>query len=441
MVEPESQAPVWKSRRVLSWALYDWANSAFATTVMAGFFPVFFKQFWARDLAVSESTFWLGVVNALASLCVVILAPLVGAIADYSGAKKRFLLFFALSGVVMTGGLFWVAQGYWAMAVVLYAMAIIGFSSSIVVYDALLVDVAGKRQLDFVSALGFAAGYLGGGLLFAINVLMTRYPQAFGLADTATAVRYSFLSVAIWWAVFSLPVLLFVEEHTDGVRRMGWRQALWGGVNRLQDTFHQVRQLKQTLLFLLAYWCYIDGVDTIVRMAVDYGLSIGFEANSLMVALLITQFVGFPAALVFGRLGERWGPRMGIMIAIFVYLLAILWAYRMDSPREFYLLAVAIGLVQGGIQSLSRSFYVRLIPKSRSGEFFGFYNMMGKFAAVLGPFIMGMVSVATDSPRLSILSVASLFILGGFLLLRVDPEEGARQARAWEEGAVARDNP
>lgn len=426
---------LWKSPKVLSWALYDWANSAFATTVMAGFFPIFFKQFWAQDLPVSESTFWLGMVNALASICVVIMAPLIGAIADHSSAKKRFLLFFAMSGIVMTGGLFLVGQGHWVMAVTLYALAIIGFSGSIVFYDALLVDVAQKRELDFVSALGFAAGYLGGGLLFTLNVLMTLYPGFFGLTDATEAVRVSFLTVAIWWSVFSIPVFLFVEE-AGTAKPMSIVRSIQGGVGRLLSTLHQVRQLKQTFLFLLAYWCYIDGVDTIVRMAVDYGLSIGFEANSLMVALLITQFIGFPAALIFGRLGEKRGPRQGIMIAIFVYLLVILWAYRMDSQIEFYVLAVAIGLVQGGIQALSRSFYARLIPRNQAGEFFGFFNMMGKFAAVLGPLLMGMVSVATDSPRLSILSVAILFILGAFFLSRVDPEQGARQARALEQEPV-----
>ncbi|MES9844592.1 MAG: MFS transporter [Candidatus Sedimenticola sp. PURPLELP] len=426
-----SAPPFWRRRKVVSWALYDVANSAFATTVMAGFFPVFFKQYWASDMSASESTFLLGNINAFASILVVALAPILGAIADHGGVKKRFLMFFTAMGIVMTGGLYLTAQGNWAMALTLYAMGVLGFSGSMIFYDALLINVAREKELDYISALGFSVGYLGGGVLFAFNVLMVIYPSSFGLPDAATAVRFSFISVAVWWALFSIPVFLFVSEPRPKLD-VGWIETVRGGFQRLKATFHQVRALKQTFLFLLAYWCYIDGVDTIVRMAVDYGLALGFEANGLMIALLITQFVGFPAALFFGYLGERRGPRQGIMIAIFVYLLVILWAYRMESQLEFYLLAATIGLVQGGIQSLSRSFYARLIPRDQAGEFFGFYNMLGKFAAVLGPLIMGWVSVLTDSPRLSILAVAVLFIAGGILLAMVKTEEGQEQARLLE---------
>lgn len=417
--------------RILSWAFYDWANSAFATTVMAGFFPIFFKQYWAGGLAATESTFLLGSANSLASLVVVALAPMLGAIADRGSAKKRFLVFFAAMGIVMTGALFLVAQGAWSMAVTLYALAIIGFSTSNVFYDALLVDVAGESRVDIVSAFGFALGYLGGGLLFAFNVLMTLHPDWFGLAGPAEAVRWSFLSVAVWWALFSIPVLLFVHEKRPR-ERPGWAASIKGGLRQLAATLGKIRTLRVTFLYLLAYWLYIDGVDTIVRMAVDYGLAIGFDANNLMLALLITQFIGFPAAIVFGRLGERWGPKRGIQVAIAIYLLVIYWAYGMSSTWEFYALAASIGLVQGGIQALSRSLYTRLIPRDQAGEFFGFYNMLGKFAAVLGPLLMGWVGVVTGSPRLSILSVAVLFLAGGLLLALVDEKKGQEMARSLE---------
>lgn len=423
---------VWKDRQVLSWALYDWANSAFATTVMAGFFPLFFKQYWAADLDAGSSTFWLGGFNAIASLVVVLLAPLLGAIADQGSARKRFLRYFALMGIVMTGGLYLVAAGAWLMALTLYAMAVIGFSSSNIFYDALLPEVARESELDLVSAIGFALGYLGGGLLFAVNVWMTLDPALFGLADTAAAVKSSFLMVAVWWAVFSVPVLLFVPEPSRPAR-VGWLAGVKAGVRQLRSTFSRLRLLRQTGLFLVAYWFYIDGVDTIVRMAVDYGLALGFDANGLIVALLITQFVGFPAAILFGKLGERFGPRQGIFVAIGVYLVIILWAYQMSQEWEFYLLAVGVGLVQGGIQALSRSFYVRLIPSDKPAEFFGFYNMLGKFAAVLGPLMMGMVSLMTGSPRLSILSVALLFVVGALLLKQVDEAAARTQARLLEE--------
>nr|WP_305792832.1 MFS transporter [Sedimenticola hydrogenitrophicus] len=399
---------------------------------MAGFFPLFFKQYWASGLDAGESTFMLGSFNALASMVVVLLAPLLGAIADRGSARKRFLLFFAIMGIIMTGSLYLVAAGGWMLALALYTLAVIGFSSSNVFYDALLIEVATEPELDMVSSFGYALGYLGGGILFAVNVWMTLDPPLFGLADAAAAVKASFLMVAIWWAVFSLPVLLFVPEPVVSTTR-GWLTGIRAGVQQLRYTFSRLRLLRQAGLFLVAYWLYIDGVDTIIRMAVDYGLALGFDANDLIVALLITQFVGFPAALLFGRLGERFGPRQGIFVGIGVYLVIILWAYQMSQVWEFYLLAVAVGLVQGGIQALSRSFYARLIPVDKPAEFFGFYNMLGKFAAVLGPLLMGMVSVATGSPRLSILAVAVLFVAGALLLKRVDETAARAQARLLEE--------
>ncbi len=419
--------------------MYDWANSAFATTVMAGFFPLFFKKYWADGMAAADSTFMLGNANALASILVVILAPILGAIADKGGAKKRFLLFFAMMGVVMTGSLYMVAQGAWAMALIVYIMAVLGFSGSIVFYDALLLDVAEEKEFDLVSAVGYSLGYLGGGLLFAFDVLLTIYPTAFGLDDVTHAVRVSFLSVAIWWGLFSIPVILFVKEDRSDAT-LGLAAAVSGGLVQLRQTFRRIRTLKITFLFLIAYWLYIDGVDTVVRMAVDYGLSIGLESKHLMLALLLTQFVGFPSALVFGRFGEKRGARKGIMLAIFVYFLVIVWAYQMRQVWEFYVLAVVIGMVQGGIQALSRSLYARIIPRSESGEFFGFYNMVGKFAAVLGPLIMGWVSIATGSPRLSILSVLILFVAGAVLLAMVNEENAKSQVMAFEEERLADGN-
>ncbi|MCU7845003.1 MAG: MFS transporter [Candidatus Thiodiazotropha sp. (ex Monitilora ramsayi)] len=419
--------------KVLAWCFYDWANSAFATTVMAGFFPLFFKQYWSAEVAATESTFRLGMANSLASILVVCAAPLLGALADQAGAKKRFLLFFAAMGIVMTGALPLVAQGGWMMALVLYGLGVLGFSGSVIFYDSLLVSVTRERHYERVSAYGYAFGYLGGGLLFSLNVLMILFPEAFGLAGKAEAVKLSFFSVALWWALFSIPLFLWVKEPDTGGKTDRWVSA---GLRQLRDTFGKVRQLKMTFLFLIAYWCYIDGVDTIVRMAVDYGLSIGFDANNLMVALLITQFVGFPAALVFARIGARRGPKQGIMIAIFAYLMILLWAYRMDAIWEFYMLAVAIGLVQGGIQALSRALYARLIPRDQAGEFFGFYNMLGKFAAVLGPMLMGWVGVLTQDTRLSILAIGTLFILGAFLLSRVNVDAGQQAARELEKHPI-----
>lgn len=403
-------------RSRISWALYDWGNSAFATTVMAGFFPVFFKEYWASDLSATDSTFWLGIGNSVASVLMVLFAPLIGALADQGGNKKRFLLLFAFFGALMSSSLFLVSAGMWQVALAFYALGIIGFSGSIVPYDALLVDVAETKNLDRVSALGYAFGYLGGGLLFALNVLMVLKPDWFGLENAGQAVRISFLMVGLWWAAFSLPLLFFVHEQHP---RPASKRILRNALREIAENLREVRRYHNVALFLLAYWLYIDGVDTIVRMAVDYGLAIGFESSDLLTALLITQFVGFPAALLFGYIGTKHGPKRGIMIALVAYILIVFWASRMQSTWEFYGLAVAIGLVQGGIQSLSRSLYARLIPVDRAGMFFGVYNMLGKFAAVIGPLLVGGVTLLSGDSRLGILSILVLFIAGFVVLQRV----------------------
>lgn len=408
-------------RSVYGWAMYDWANSAYSTTVMAGFFPVFFKQFWAAELSVNESTFWLGVANAVAGLAVALMAPVLGAVADQGGLKKRMLLSFTILGILMTAALFLVAHGAWVLAVMLYIFGAIGFSGGIVFYDALIVDVAEESELDRVSSLGYALGYLGGGLLFAFSVAMTLYPGWFGMVESSEAVRISFLLVALWWGVFTLPLICSVHERRE-TERLPWQQSLTAGWQQFVETFQHVRRLRVVFLFLAAYFLYIDGVGTIIRMAVDYGLSLGFESSVLIIALLLTQFVAFPAALAWGRIGDRWGAKRSILVCIGVYIGICLWGYGMENSRDFYLLAGAIGLVMGGIQALSRSFYARLIPAEQSGEFFGFYNMLGKFAAVLGPLMMGVASMVSGSARVSILVVIILFAAGGMLLYRVNIE-------------------
>ncbi len=414
-------------RSTWSWILYDWANSAFATTVMAGFFPVFYKTYWAADLAVTESTRWLGYTTGGASLLVVLLAPFLGALADQGGLKKRLLLAFAGLGVGSSAALYLIGQGAWELALLVYLLGIIGFSGSNIFYDALLMDVSTEDRLERVSAQGFAFGYLGGGILFACNVWMVSEPAVFGLADAAEAVRLSFLSVALWWGLFSVPLLLFVRARPQpGAHRRG-RHLLVDSVRQLAQTLRHLRANRSAFIFLIAYWLYIDGVDTIVRMAVDYGLSIGLEATDLLAALLLTQFVGFPAALVFGHVGGRYGPGRGIQLAILVYVLVVFWAWQMQTAAEFYILAVVIGLVQGGIQALSRAYYARLIPAERAGEFFGLYNMMGKSAAIIGPVMVGWLAAESGDPRLGILSVLLLFVAGAWLLHRVRPPQEAAE--------------
>jgi UMF1 family MFS transporter len=351
------------------------------------------------------------------------MAPLLGALADQLGAKKRFLLGFTLLGVLATGALYWLAAGHWLAALLLYLLGLLGFFGGNIFNDALITDIAEPAAYERTSSLAYALGYLGGGLLFALNVSMVLTPETFGLADKSAAVQAAFLMVALWWAVFTLPLALFVPE-APGVGRRSLGEAMRGAFGELAGTFREIRRLPNTFLFLLAYWFYIDGVDTIVFMAVDYGLSLGFPDFSLMVALLITQFIGFPAALIFGRLGERWGAKPSILLAIGVYMLVVLGASQMDRLEHFYALAVAIGLVQGGIQALSRAVFASLIPEGQTAELFGFYNMVGKFAAVLGPFLVGTAAALTGDPRLSLLPILGLFLIGGMLLWRVDMRAG-----------------
>jgi len=438
-------------KAIWGWAMYDWANSAFATTVMAGFFPIFFKQYWSYGADVNMSTARLGLGNAIASIVVAVMAPILGAMADSGSVRKKFLIFFAYLGVLMTASLFLIEKGDWEWAIFLYVMGIIGFSGANIFYDSLLPSVANEDEIDYVSGLGFSMGYLGGGLLFLGNVLMTLMPEKFGLPDVGTAIRYAFVSVAFWWGFFTIFTILWVPEVQATAAPSNGINFIVDGFKQFTGTFKKIRRLKTIFLFLIAYWFYIDGVDTIIRMAVDYGMSIGFDSNDLIIALLITQFVGFPCALFFGKLGQMWSAKKSIYIAIGIYVFVTLWGTMMTHKQEFYVLAVIIGMVQGGIQALSRSYYSRLIPKNRIAEFYGFYNMLGKFAAILGPILIGFVGliarhillppsptpeqfvhVSRLASRWGIASILLLFIMGAILLFFVDEEKGKMEAACFE---------
>jgi MFS transporter, UMF1 family len=405
-------------RPVIAWALCDWANSAFATTVMAGFFPIYFKQYWnGAGVEATESTFRLGVANGVASIIVALLAPLIGAIADKGGARVKLLALFTVLGAAMTAALYLVAKGDWVTASVFYVAASLGFWGGNQFYDSMLPDVAQEKDYDLVSGYGYSLGYLGGGVLFLVNVLMVTKPAMFGIADASEAVKLSFLSVGVWWVLFTVPALFWVKVSTANA--LPFFGAIRAGARELAGTVRHIRGDKTLLWFLLAYWFYIDGVNTIIKMAVDYGLSLGLDQSALITALLITQFVGFPAALAFGWLGKKIGPRTGIFIAIGVYTATAMYAYYLDTEAEFYALAIVIGLVQGGVQSLSRSLFGRLVPPGKSGEFFGFYNLMGKAAAIIGPLLTGVVALTTGDSRLAIVSISVLFVIGAAFLTRV----------------------
>ncbi|MDH3510141.1 MAG: MFS transporter [Gammaproteobacteria bacterium] len=406
---------IWFQRPVLGWAAYDWANSAFSLSVVTAFVPVLLSEYWNEGADSTVTTFRLGMANGVASLLIAATAPLLGAIADLAGRRKALLFLFAGLGIVMTGSLYFVAAGQWLLGVVCYVFASVGFASSNSLYDGLMVHVAPASHYDRVSAYGYALGYLGGALLFSVNVVMVANPNLFGLASEVEAIRIAFLMVAVWWFVFSMPLLFWVKESGDN--RVG--KPLSESFRQLITTIKVIVRQPDVMTFLVAYWLYIDGVFTIIKMAVDYGLSQGLSMQDLILAILITNFVGFPAALAFGRIGLQIGAKSGLVIALVIYIIVTFAAAFITTAAEFFVLAICIGLVQGGVQSLSRSFFARLIPRRQSAEYFGFFNMIGKFSAVLGPILTGVVALSFGSQRIGILSILILFLAGLFFLLKV----------------------
>ena len=405
-----------------SWAFYDWANSAFATTVMAGFFPLFFKSYWATDFSAIESTAVIGTTNSLSGLFIMVLAPILGAYSDLGKLKKKLLAFFALLGVFSTGYLYFIPQGEWFIAAFFYTVAVIGFSGGNIFYDSLIVSVSDKQQRNKVSSLGFSLGYLGGGLLFIVNVLMYLNPSWFGLASEVEAVLWSFLSVAVWWAVFSLPTFMNVTEAGSSTISKSFLSKIKEAFGAVISTIKEIKKYKRVAIFLVAYWLYIDGVDTIVRMATAYGSDIGLSTSSMITALILTQFIGFPATLIFGVYADKIGFKRILTIGVSVYILICFYSAYMSTALEFYFLAGTVGLVQGGIQAISRSFFSNLIPKNKEAQFFGFYNLVGKSAVIVGPALVSWVALMFGNPRYGILSLLFLFV-PGLILLRMVPEK------------------
>jgi UMF1 family MFS transporter len=407
------------NKEVLSWAFYDWANSAFATTVMAGFFPIFFKSYWAGELSGPESSAWLGTANSISGLAIVCIAPFLGALADITNKKKLFLGLFAFLGIITTGSLFFIAQGMWLTAMSVYIFACIGFSGGNVFYDSLLINVSSTENRNRVSALGYSLGYLGGGFLFVLNVAMYQSPEFFGLKSITEAVLFSFLSVSVWWGFFSIPILKYVKENSSDNIEIKITYLITQSFQRVLSTFKDIRKYKTLSLFLLAYWLYMDGVDTIVRMALAYGADIGLDASDMILALIITQFIGFPATILYGILGDRFGLKLMLSIGIIGYIFVTIFSIFITNISGFYFLAFTIGLFQGGVQSISRTIFSQLIPAEKSAEFFGFYNLVGKSAVVLGPILVGWVAYTFDNPDYGILSLLLLFIPGLLVLWMV----------------------
>ncbi len=413
------------TRQVITWALYDWANSAFALSVLAVLFPLVLGNYWGVGDGGVSATIRLGWITFAASTIVFLLAPILGTIADTGGYRKRFLLLFAIVGAVSTAALGFIGKGDWPIALGLYLIASIGFYSSVVFYDSLLIDVTEPRNYSFVSTLGYSVGYLGGAALLALHLWMLKVPQTFGLEDATEAFSYAFVSVGVWWLVFLLPLIFSVTERHSSIEVTD--HAIRAAYAELKSTVHKISQYRNVTVFLAGYWLYIGGVFTVIFMAVNYGQRLGFEDSDLVMALLIANFVGFPATLIYGLLAHRFGAKKGLYFALFAYVGACLWAIQMTDVREFYIMSIVIGMVQGGVQGLSRSVYATLIPADQPGEFFGFYSMTTKFAHILGPAMVAIAAMLSDDPKWVLLALMPMFLAGALLLalVRMPPEDPA----------------
>ena len=389
-------------KRYYSWILYDWANSAYATIVLAGFFPIIFSEYYASIIADNNRTLILGVANSSASLLLIILAPVLGLISDRKNNKKTFLLSFALLGILSTFSLTYIGKDNYALAAIFFSISLLGFMLSNVFYDSMLLTFKNKSSYNSISSYGYAFGYLGGGLSFVFSIYFLLINQDSSL-DLVANKKIVFIFAALWWFIFMLPLLFYWKEN---------QQISSYTKKSLRDTFRDILKNKAIFYFLLAYWIYIDGVDTIIRMAVNYGLVLGFTSDDLLYALLLTQFVAFPGTLLINWIAARKGAAFGIIVCLVIYLFVTIFSYQLTSITEFFFVAVLIGLAQGGIQALSRSYFSSLVPDGRDSEFFGIYNMLGKFAALIGPIIVGFVTFLTDDARLGILSISLFFIIG-----------------------------
>jgi len=414
-----------------AWCMYDWANSAFATTIMGALFPPFYRALVIESgLAENTATAYWGFTTSIALLVIALIAPVLGAIADYTGGKKRYVAFFAGLGILATAAFVFIGTDTWLLASILYIGGNVGFAGANIFYESLLPHIARKGDMDQVSTKGYALGYVGGGILLVINVLWVMKPAMFGMPDLAFALRASFFSVSVWWGLFSIPLFRHVPEPPAARETGPAIHPIKAGFSRLANTFREITRYKQLLLFLIAFWIYNDGIGTIIKMATAYGDEIGIELTDMIIALIITQFVGIPFSFLFGTLAKKMGTKRSILLALGVYTLISIGGYFMRTATHFYVLAFLVGTVQGGSQALSRSLYGAMVPKHKTAEFFGFFSTSSKFAGIAGPLLFGVVSQVAGQSRLSIVSLIIFFIVGGLLLTRVDVEEGVRVAQA-----------
>jgi UMF1 family MFS transporter len=408
------------------------------TTIMVAVFPIYFVKVAGAGLPESGATQRLAVVNTLALVIIAVLSPILGAISDYRGTKKRFIALFQILGGAAILAMFFIHRGDLGLASTLFTLSLVAVAGSFVFYEALLPHIAGPQEIDRVSSAGYAVGYIGGGILLALNLLWIQRPDWFGLpsgpglseAESTLPVRLAFVSVAVWWLAFSLPLFRRVPEPRPRLEpdESKGENPVKAAFVRLAETFHELRSYRQAFLLLLAFLIYNDGIQTIIKMATAYGTEIGIGQSALIGAILLVQFVGIPCSFLFGSLASKIGAKRALFLGLLVYTAISVLGYFMKTAAHFYLLAVLVGTVQGGTQALSRSLFARMIPPHKSGEFFGFFSVFEKFAGIFGPLIFAGTIAATGSSRNAILSVIGFFLVGGALLWLVDVEEGQRAA-------------
>lgn len=425
-------------RDLRAWALYDLANSAFQTTIIATVFPIYYSRVVSADLPGAAATSRFAWATTIAILIVALIAPLLGAIADFAALKKRLLAVFLAIGAGASAAMFWIERGDWQLALVLFVIGNVGVAGSIVFYESLLPHLVPEDQLDRVSSAGYAIGYLGGGVLLAINLLMIQKPDLFNIPDAGVATRLTFVSVAVWWTVFSIPLFRHVPEPARQLEadEQPGASVILTGWRRLVETFHELRRYRQAFIMLLAFLLYNDGIQTMIRMATTYGSEIGLPEDAMITALLMTQFIGVPCAFAFGAMAERIGAKTAVFGGLAVYSVITVLGYYMSTATHFFILATLVGLVQGGTQALSRSLFASMIPRHKSSEFFAFFSVFERYAGVLGPAVFAWVVSRSGSGRNAILSVVVFFVLGAFILAFVDVNEGRRAARAAEADVV-----
>ena len=419
-------------RDVRAWAMYDWADSAFHSTIITAIFPAFFAEYAAAGLEPAVATARFAWTTTIAVTIVAVCSPVLGALADYRALKKPLLGAFMAVSLVAIVLMAAIEQGAWVFAAALFLVANVGERLSWVFYDSLLPHVARPEEIDRVSTAGFAIGYFGGGILLLLNLAWILNPATFGLPDTVTAIKLSLVSVAVWWVLFSIPLFRHVPEPAVVLEpdETGRESPIRAAVTRVAETFRELRGYRNAFLMLLAFLLYNDGIQTIIRMAAIYGAEIGIDRNAQIAAFVVVQFVGVPFSFLFGALAARIGAKTAVFLSIAVYTGISILGYFMTTEWQFFVLAFLVGMVQGGSQGLSRSLFARMIPKHKSSEFFGFFSVFEKFAGVAGPAVFAASVTITGNSRMAVLSVIAFFVLGALVLTRVNVAEGEAQAAA-----------